>query len=58
MPFVSFALSQMPASEGVPLLINVARTNPNREVRKQAMFWLGQSGDERAVRFFEDVLKH
>jgi len=25
-------------------------------VRKQAMFWLGQSNDPRAVKFFEDVL--
>jgi hypothetical protein len=46
----------MPASEGVPLLINVARTNTNREVRKQAIFWLGQSKDPRAMAFFEEVL--
>jgi len=25
-------------------------------VRKQAMFWLGQSNDPRAVKFFEDIL--
>ncbi len=51
-----FALSQMPAEEGVPRLIAVARTNRNREVRKQAVFWLGQSRDPRALQFFEDVL--
>ena len=51
-----FSLSQLPPSEGVPLLINVARTNANREVRKQAMFWLGQSRDPRALAFFEEVL--
>jgi hypothetical protein len=28
------------------------------EVRKQAMFWLGQTGDPRALAFFEDVLTH
>jgi hypothetical protein len=49
-----FALSQMPKDEGVPKLIDVAQTNP--EVRKQAMFWLGQSNDPRAVQFFEKVL--
>ena len=51
-----FALSQMPAEEGVPRLIGVARTNRNREVRKQAVFWLGQSRDPRALQFFEEVL--
>ena len=37
-------------------LIEVARTNRNPEVRKQAMFWLGQSKDPRAVEFFEQIL--
>jgi hypothetical protein len=26
-------------------------------VRKQAMFWLGQSRDPRALAFFEEVLR-
>jgi HEAT repeat protein len=52
-----FALSQMPKDEGVPKLIDVARTNRNVEVRRQAMFWLGQSGDPRALKFFEEVLR-
>ena len=51
-----FALTQMPNDEGVPMLIRVARSNPNAAVRKQAMFWLGQSKDTRALKFFEDVL--
>jgi len=40
----------------VPMLIQVAKTNRNPEVRKQAMFWLGQSGDSRALAFFQEVL--
>ena len=52
-----FALSQMPNDEGIPKLIEVAETNKNAEVRKQAMFWLGQSGDPRALAFFERVLR-
>lgn len=51
-----FALTQMPDNEGVPKLIHVARTNRNAEVRKKAMFWLGQSKDPRALAFFEEVL--
>jgi hypothetical protein len=52
-----FALSQLPADEGVPRLIDVARTNRNAKVRQQAMFWLGQSKDARALAFFEEVLR-
>jgi hypothetical protein len=51
-----FALSQLPRDEGVPLLIKVARTNANPAVRKQAMFWLGQSKDPRAIDFFAEIL--
>lgn len=52
-----FALSQLPAAEGVPRLIEVARAHSNPAVRKQAFFWLGQSKDPRALAFFADVLK-
>jgi hypothetical protein len=41
----------------VPLLIKVARTNDNAAVRKQAMFWLAQSKDSRAIDFFAEILK-
>jgi hypothetical protein len=40
----------------VPKLIDIARNNRNPEVRKQAIFWLGQSNDPRATQFFEDIL--
>ncbi len=51
-----FALSQLPKDEGVPLLVKVARTHRNPDVRKQAIFWLGQSNDPRALSFFEELL--
>ncbi len=51
-----FALSQRPKDEAVPALIKVARTHPKPAVRKQAIFWLGQTGDERAVDFFKEIL--
>lgn len=51
-----FALSQLPKDEGVPRLIDVARTHHDAAVRKQAMFWLGQSRDPRALAFFEQIL--
>ena len=51
-----FALSQLPKDDGIPRLIQVARSNANPAVRKQAMFWLGQSKDPRALAFFQEVL--
>ncbi len=52
-----FALSQRPADEGVPVLIRIARSNPHAELRKSALFWLGQSEDPRALALFEEILK-
>ena len=52
-----FALSQLPNAEGVPLLIDLAKTHRDPAVRKKAMFWLGQSKDPRALDFFAQVLK-
>jgi hypothetical protein len=52
-----FALSQRPHEEGVPALIRIARTNPHRELRKKALFWLGQSDDPRAIELFEEILR-
>ena len=52
-----FALSQRPRDEGVPALIRIARSNPSPELRKKALFWLGQSEDPRALALFEELLK-
>jgi hypothetical protein len=51
-----FALSQRPAKDGVPALIQIARTNRDPEIRKNALFWLGQSRDPRALALFEEIL--
>jgi hypothetical protein len=51
------ALQQMPNGEGIPLLMQLAKSSRDPEVRKQAMSSLGQSRDQRAIAFFEDILK-
>jgi hypothetical protein len=51
-----FALSQLPHEEGVPTLIRVAKTNRDPELRRKAIFWLGQSEDPRALALFEELL--
>jgi len=53
---VVFALSQRPRDEGIPILIRVAKSHRDPEVRRDAMFWLGQSNDPRAIALFEEVL--
>lgn len=51
-----FALSQH-REGGVPMLIDIAKESRDPEVRKQAIFWLGQSRDKRALDYFEAILK-
>ncbi|MFI5256607.1 MAG: HEAT repeat domain-containing protein [Gemmatimonadales bacterium] len=51
-----FALSQLRDHEGIPPLIQVARTNHDAYLRRQALFWLGQSGDPRALALFDEIL--
>jgi hypothetical protein len=52
-----FALSQRPHEEGVPSLIQIARTSPDAQLRRKALFWLGQSGDPRAIDLFAELLQ-
>ena len=51
-----FALSQRMNGESVPALMQVARNNRDPEVRRSALFWLGQTSDPRVVSFFEEIL--
>jgi hypothetical protein len=51
-----FVLSQRPKSESVPELIELARTAKHASARRAAIFWLGQSGDSRAVDVYAELL--
>jgi HEAT repeat protein len=51
-----FALSRRPADEGVPILMEIARTARQADTRRSAMFWLAESEDERVYAFFEQIL--
>lgn len=52
-----FALSQRSHNEGVPALIRIARASADPELRKTALFWLGQTEDPRALALFEEILR-
>lgn len=51
-----FALSQRRNGEGVTALINVVRTAKDPQLRKNALFWLAQSKDPRALDLIEELL--
>jgi hypothetical protein len=51
-----YALSRFPNQEGIPKLMEVARSHANPEVRRHAMLMLGQSKDPRVVDFFAQIL--
>ena len=53
----TFVLSQRrDDDEAIDKLIDVARTDRDFQIRKQAMFWLGQSRDPKAVKFLRDLI--
>lgn len=37
-------------------MTELATKDPNRKVKEQAIFWLGQTDYERALKFFEEIL--
>lgn len=52
-----FVLSQRHDDASVDKLIDIARHDPDTDVRKKAMFWLGQTHEPKALAFFKEVLK-
>jgi HEAT repeat protein len=52
----AFVLSQRREDAAVDGLIALARADADRDVRKQAIFWLGQSRSPRARRYLEAVV--
>lgn len=52
-----FALSQRPDEEGVPVLMELARTASQAETRRTALFWLAQSDAPEVVDFFAEILR-
>ncbi|MBM3813967.1 MAG: HEAT repeat domain-containing protein [Acidimicrobiia bacterium] len=51
------ALKSLPNAEGIPLLIQAAKSHRDLDTRKRAMTALGQTRDPRATAYFEEVLQ-
>ncbi len=52
----TFVLSQRHEDAAIDGLIDVARRDPDPEIRKRAMFWLGQTREPKAIKFLQDIL--
>ncbi len=50
------AIGRRPKDEAIPILIRTARNHPKMQVRKVAIQVLAQTGDERAVALFRELL--
>ena len=51
-----FSVADMDSEAGLDLLIEIARNDPSNEMRQMAIFWLGDSGDPRALEYLEELL--
>ena len=51
-----YVISQRRDDVAVDKLIDIAQHDADREVRKNAMYWLGQTGDPKAVKFLRDLI--
>jgi HEAT repeat protein len=51
-----FVISQRRDRAAIDKLMSIARNDPDREMRKKAMFWLGQSRDPRVSAFLSDII--
>jgi HEAT repeat protein len=52
-----FVYSQRDEPAALDKLIDIAKNDPNQELRKRALFWIGQSQDSRAVQALQEVIE-
>ena len=53
---VLFAIAQRNESGALDKLMDIAKSDPDRDLRKKAIFWLGQSRDPRATAFLAELI--
>ncbi|MGH7529083.1 MAG: HEAT repeat domain-containing protein, partial [Gemmatimonadales bacterium] len=51
-----FVYSQRREGPALDKLFAIARSDPNPELRKKAIFWIGQSRDPRAAQFLQELI--
>ena len=55
---IIFVLSQRDEEAATTQLMSIARDDPDREMRKKALFWLGQKNDPRVTKLITDMVLH
>lgn len=53
---VIFALSQREGEDATDALVDIARRDADREMRRKALFWLGQRKDARAMQVLTEII--
>jgi len=53
---IIFVLSQRDEEAATTKLISIAREDPDREMRKKALFWLAQKDDPRVTKLITDMV--
>ena len=52
-----FVYSQRREPQAFEKMLDIARRDPDPEIRKKAIFWIGQSKDPRATQFIQELLE-
>jgi hypothetical protein len=52
-----FVFSQRDEPAMTDKLLDIARRDADPELRKKALFWLGQSDDPRAAKALQDIIE-
>jgi hypothetical protein len=51
-----FVFSQRREGPALDKLFAIGRNDPDRELRKKAIFWIGQSRDPRAAQYLQELI--
>jgi hypothetical protein len=55
---VIFVLSQRDEDAATNALMNIARSDEDRAMRRKALFWLAQKNDPRVTKMIADIVLH
>lgn len=52
-----FSIQNYGTSESLDLMVKIAKNHPDVKIRKEAIFWLGQSKNEKAIKALEEIIE-
>ena len=53
---IVFSISQLDGSQALAMLSKIARSHREPEIRKKAIFWLGQRDETEAAKVLEEIV--